>query len=132
MRDDYRPMNGHQHPSWELFDILSGIRHDIGGLKSAQDMHLQETRAARRENREDINELHRRIDRQLALPSRQPPPPSRFSARAKELAEWAAPLRELVTIVCLVAAGIAGLTHAPEVKEALMEVAGSIASRNPM
>lgn len=52
-------------PSWDLVEILMDIRHDIGGLKVGQQMHLAEFREARRESREDINLVHRRIDREL-------------------------------------------------------------------
>ncbi len=134
MRYSDSRMNG--HPSWpEFYDRLTEsegrITHEIriatGYLRDKQERDI-----IRVHQRIDNSEttLHRRIedlrDEVTTLRITSPQTSPTKAARAREWVEQVAALREIAVIVCLIAAGIAALLKAPEVKGALMEAVGTI------
>lgn len=112
MRYSDNRMNG--HPSWpELMEAL-----DRWGLRIHQRIDNSETILHRK-----IEDLREEV---ITLRATSPSQPPTRAARAREWAELIAPLRELVMIGCVMAAGLAALLKAPEVKEVLTEAVGSL------
>lgn len=53
------------YPSWDLVEILLGIRHDIGALMASHQITLEEVRSHHSEMRQDIIRAHERMDREV-------------------------------------------------------------------
>ncbi len=136
MRYSDNRLNG--HPSWpEFYDRLTASEERI-----TQEIRISTEYLRDRQERDNLR-VHERIDNSETILHRKiedlredvitlrvtPPPitpPSTRAARARQLAELIAPLRELVMIACVIAAGLAALFKAPEVKVALMEAVGTL------
>lgn len=50
------------YPSWDLVEILLGIRHDIGALKASQQLTHEEVRSHHLAMKQDIIRVHERMD----------------------------------------------------------------------
>lgn len=114
--DDSR-MNG--FPSWpQLLEAL-----DRWGMRIHE--RIDETQAGIHGKIDDLRDRVITIETRLEE-DRQPRHRGRV-ARLRDWIELIAPLREVVFLLCVMAAAIAGLTQAPTVREAAKEAAGLLA-----